>query len=57
MARLGEEGCCFISARTGAGIEELKQLLYDRVREIHVQRFPYNDFLFQDYTLETNDDE
>ena len=46
MARLGEEGCCFISARTGAGIEELKQLLYDRVREIHVQRFPYNDFLF-----------
>ena len=57
MARLGEEGCCFISARTGAGIEEFKQLLYDRVREIHVQRFPYNDFLFQDYTLETNDDE
>ena len=57
MARLGEEGCCFISARTGAGIEELKQLLYDCVREIHVQRFPYNDFLFQDYTLETNDDE
>ena len=57
MARLGEEGCCVISARTGAGIEELKQLLYDRVREIHVQRFPYNDFLFQDYTLETNDDE
>ena len=57
MARLGEEGCCFISARTGAGIEELKQLLYDRVREIHVPRFPYNDFLFQDYTLETNDDE
>ena len=57
MARLGEEGCCFISARTGAGIEELKQLLYDRVREIHVQRFPYNEFLFQDYTLETNDDE
>ena len=57
MARLGEEGCCFISARTGAGIEELKQLLYDRVRDIHVQRFPYNDFLFQDYTLETNDDE
>jgi len=57
MARLGEEGCCFISARTGVGIEELKQLLYDRVREMHVQRFPYNDFLFQDYTLETNDDE
>ena len=56
MARLGEEGCCFISARTGAGIEELKQLLYDRAREIHVQRFPYNDFLFQDYTLAEGDE-
>ena len=49
MAKLGEAGCIFISAKTGEGIEELKQLLYDRVKEIHVQRFPYNDFLFQDY--------
>ena len=57
MAKLGEAGCIFISAMTGEGIDELKQLLYDRVKEIHVQRFPYNDFLFQDYTLETNDDE
>ena len=57
MARLGESGCTFISARTGEGIDELKTLLYDRVKELHIQRFPYNDFLFQDYTLETNDDE
>jgi len=57
MARLGESGCSFISARTGEGIDELKTLLYDRVKELHIQRFPYNDFLFQDYTLETNDDE
>ena len=49
MAKLGEVGCIFISAKTGEGIDELKQLLYDRVKEIHVQRFPYNDFLFQDY--------
>ena len=56
MAKLGEQGCCFISARTGEGIEELKQLLYDRAREIHVQRFPYNDFLFQDYTLAEGDE-
>ena len=49
MAKLGEAGCIFISAKTGQGIDELKQLLYDRVKEIHVQRFPYNDFLFQDY--------
>ena len=56
MAKLGEQGCCFISARTGEGIEELKQILYDRAREIHVQRFPYNDFLFQDYTLAEGDE-
>ena len=49
MAKLGEAGCIFISAKTGEGIDELKQLLYDRVKEIHVQRFPYNDFLLQDY--------
>ena len=49
MAKLGEAGCIFISAKTGEGIDELKQLLYDRVKGIHVQRFPYNDFLFQDY--------
>ena len=49
MAKLGEAGCIFISAKTGEGIDELKQLLYDRVKGIHVQHFPYNDFLFQDY--------
>ncbi|WP_298525646.1 GTPase HflX [uncultured Porphyromonas sp.] len=56
MAKLGEAGCIFISAKTGEGVDELKQLLYDRVKEIHVQRFPYNDFLFQDYhDLESED--
>ena len=57
MAKLGESGCCFISARTGEGIDELKQLLYDRAREIHVQRFPYNDFLFQDYSIADGEEE
>ena len=57
MAKLGESGCCFISARTGEGIDELKQLLYDRAREIHVQRFPYNDFLFQDYNIADGEEE
>jgi len=40
----------FISARELEGIEDLKTMLYDRVKEIHIQRFPYNDFLFQDYS-------
>lgn len=39
----------FISARTGQGIDELKELLYKRVKEIHTQRFPYNDFLYDLY--------
>ena len=49
MAKMRDE-CLFISARTGEGMEELKQRLYDRVKAIHVQRYPYNDFLFEDYT-------
>ncbi len=42
--------CVFISARTGAGVDKLKQLLYERAREVHLTRFPYNDFLYQTYT-------
>lgn len=49
MAKMRDE-CLFISARTGEGMDELKQRLYDRVKTIHVQRYPYNDFLFEDYT-------
>ena len=48
MARMGE-GCIFISARERLGIDKLKDLLYKRVRELHVQKYPYNDFLFQQY--------
>lgn len=48
MNRL-HENCVFISAKSKLNIDELKSLLYKKVREIHVQRFPYNDFLYQDY--------
>jgi GTP-binding protein HflX len=48
MNKLHENGV-FISAKEKQNIEELKSLLYRKVREIHVQRFPYNDFLFQTY--------
>lgn len=51
MARMNGD-CRFISARKLEGIDELKTLMYERIKEIHVQRFPYNDFLFQDYSLE-----
>jgi GTP-binding protein HflX len=48
MNRLNEN-CVFISAREKQNIEELKALLYQKVKEIHTQRFPYNDFLFQNF--------
>lgn len=51
MARMNGD-CRFISAKHLEGVDELKKLMYERVKEIHIQRFPYNDFLFQDYTLE-----
>lgn len=49
LARMNGD-CRFISARHQTGLDELKKLVYERVKEIHVQRFPYNDFLFQDYS-------
>lgn len=39
----------FISARERTNIESLRDLLYRRVRELHVQKYPFNDFLFDDY--------
>ena len=38
--------CIFISARERDNIDELRTLLYNKVRELHVQKYPYNDFLY-----------
>jgi len=48
MNRL-QDNCIFISAKDRTNVDELKTMLYTRVREIHTTRFPYNDFLFQQY--------
>ncbi len=48
MAKLNGD-CLFISARERTHIDELRTTLYNRVRELHVQKYPYNDFLFQHY--------
>jgi len=48
MAKLGDD-CFFISATKRRNIAEFKQLLYKKVRELHVQKYPYNDFLYQTY--------
>ena len=48
MARLGDD-CIFISAKNKDNIDALRALLYDSIKAIHVKRYPYNDFLFQNY--------
>lgn len=48
MNRMGHDAV-FISAKKGTNIDELKNLLYEKAKEIHMARFPYNDFLFQKY--------
>ena len=61
MGKLGRQGdketssaghyleCLFISAKQKENIDQLREVLYKRVRELHVQKYPYNDFLYQDY--------
>ena len=51
MTRLDGD-CLFISAKEKTGVDTLKQVLYNKVRELHVQKYPYNDFLFQHYEAE-----
>jgi GTP-binding protein HflX len=38
--------CVFISAKKLDNITEIRQLLYDKVKEIHSKRYPYNDYLY-----------
>ncbi|MBQ9637653.1 MAG: GTPase HflX [Prevotella sp.] len=51
MARL-DENCLFISALEKQNIEEFREAVYNKVRELHVQKYPYNDFLYttEDFT-------
>lgn len=53
MAKLHDD-CIFISAKNKENIETLKQLMYNRIKAIHIQRYPYNDFLFQSYEESEN---
>ena len=46
------DNCLFISAKERTNIDALKALLYERVKQIHITRFPYNDFLYQQYDEE-----
>ena len=51
MAKLNDN-CIFISAREKINMDELKTIIYNKVRELHVQKYPYNDFLYQTYEEE-----
>lgn len=45
MAKL-DDNCIFVSARERLNIDELRRTLYVKVKELHVQKYPYNDFLY-----------
>ncbi len=51
MAKMNDS-CFFISAKTGENISEFKEFAYKKIRKLHVQKYPYNDFLFQHYENE-----
>ncbi len=51
MAKL-HDNCIFISAKERTNIDGLRQWLYAKIRELHVQKYPYNDFLYQQYDEE-----
>ncbi|MRR20278.1 GTPase HflX [bacterium] len=46
MAGSGDQQTVFISAKKRDNMDELKRMLYEEVKQIHVKRYPYNDFLF-----------
>ena len=49
MNRVGEENALFISATNKENFEEFRERVYERVRQIHITRFPYNNFLYPEY--------
>ena len=49
MAKINKP-CIFISAKKKINIEELKELVYDEVKRIHIKRYPFNDFLYELYS-------
>ena len=54
MGRLNGE-CLFVSALKKTGIEKMRKVLYDRVKQLHVQKYPYNDFLYPDMDNNQNE--
>lgn len=49
MSKVGAENALFVSAIEKENFEEFRERIYEKVREIHITRFPYNKFLFPDF--------
>ena len=49
MSRVGEQNALFISATEKENFEEFRERVYEAVRQIHITRFPYNQFLYPDF--------
>lgn len=57
MANVGEDNALFISAINKENMEEFRAKVYEAVRQIHITRFPYNNFLYTEYSAEDFNEE
>ena len=57
MNNVGEKNALFISATDKTNFEEFREKVYEAVREIHITRFPYNKFLYPEYSEAFEKDE
>lgn len=48
MAKMNDD-CIFISAKERTNVDLLRDTLYEKVCQLHVQKYPYNDFLYEQY--------
>ena len=48
-----DNNCLFISALNRDNLEEFREKVFEEVKKIHITRFPYNDFLYEEYTEES----
>ncbi len=58
MHNVGESNALFISATNKENFEVFREKVYDAVRDVHITRFPYNNFLYPEYkdTIEETED-
>lgn len=55
MSKMGAEKTLFVSATDKTNFEEFREKVYEAVRQIHITRFPYNNFLYPEYNEAAED--